>query len=77
MQVCHSSASPKVKCEVCNKVLGHAISLRRHMKIHNESELFECDQWERKFKRKDKLTGHKKIVHKCVNLAVDLVETLK
>ena len=77
MKVCHSSASPKVKCEVCNKVLGHAITLRRHMKIHEDSELFKCDQCERKFKRKDKLTGHKKTVHKCVNMAVDLVEILK
>ena len=77
MQVCHSSTRPKVKCNICKKILGHAISLRRHMKIHDESHWLECDECERKFKRKDKLTSHKKTIHKCVSMAVDLVETLK
>ena len=76
MKVCHSSASPKVN-KVCKKVFGHDIILRRHMKIHDEPELFKCKQRERKFKRKDKLTGHKKTVHKCVNLVVDLEEIFK
>lgn len=77
MKVCHSSTRPNVKCNICKKILGHATSLKRHLKLHDESDWLECDECERKFKRKDKLTSHKKTIHKCVNMEVDLVETLK
>ena len=47
------------------------------MKIHDESHWLECDECERTFKRKYKLTSQEKTIHKCVSMAVDLVETLK
>ena len=40
-RVYHSSGGAQVKCTVCESVFGHDMSLKRHMKIHDEdAELF-------------------------------------
>ena len=54
--VVHSESKPEIKCEVCDVVLGHAISLTRHMKNHKEEpKEYQCWKCEKVFGRKDNL----------------------
>ena len=63
--VCHSKSSTEIECEVCGELLGHTISLKRHMKKHEkEPKEYECPECEKVFKRKDSLQKHKRIVHR-------------
>ena len=67
-----------MECSVCKSVFSDIISLKRHKKIHNEeAEIFKCLKCEQSFRRKDKLTRHRKSVHNFVNIKLDSVESLK
>ena len=77
--VSHSVSGSNVKCKLCNVTFGHALSLKRHMKsMHrNNPEIYQCEDCQKTFKRNDYLTVHRRLVHKAVNVAIDMVETLK
>ena len=60
----HSETKEKVKCEVCDALFSHNISLLRHAKIHQEDKpTFECKVCHKTFQRKDSMTKHTKRVH--------------
>lgn len=78
IDVCHSDSSIELKCEVCGVVLGHSISLKRHMMKHGkdpkEYQCYECDKL---FRRKDTLQKHKIMVHKLVSMKVGMAESFE
>jgi uncharacterized Zn-finger protein len=46
--------------------------------MHKEnSKIYQCYYCKKTFKRNDYLTVHQRLVHRKVNIAVDMVETLK
>ena len=62
------------KCDVCEKLFNHRISLKRHMISHSEEPVqFSCEHCEEKFTRKDNLQKHKQRIHKLVNLNLGLI----
>ena len=68
----HSSQSPKVE------LFCHPITLKRHLKIHDQNaEVHKCTKCEKSFKRSDKLTHHRRRVHKLVDINLDFIETMK
>ena len=72
--VSHASSSAEVRCKICDKKLGHSVSLERHMKLHKESpKLHQCKHCLKQFTRKETLTVHKRVVHKIVNRETDMV----
>ena len=74
----HSAEKPSVQCKICQKIVGHDITLKRHHKIHDEDALvYDCNLCNKVFTRNDNLTRHRKTVHNTVHLEVDLVELLK
>ena len=57
---------------------GHDMSLKRHMKIHDEdAELFRCHKWSNSFLRKDQPTRNRGSVYKIVNFYLTSVDSLK
>ena len=68
--------SALVKCNHCEKVFKHSISLKRHMKIHEiEEDSFSCDECNKTFSRKDNLTKHRRKIHSVYNINFDAAKT--
>ena len=56
-----------VKCNVCGKHFSHAVSLKRHSKIHSETpRYFQCSECDFKSLREDNLFKHERAVHNYV-----------
>ena len=74
----HSAkVSDRVKCEMCGKDFSHGVSLKRHMKIHEETtKLFECnhDGCEFKTLRKDNYWKHRRVVHHLWKVNFDMLQ---
>eukprot|EP00092_Neocalanus_flemingeri_P008876 GFUD01009551.1.p1 GENE.GFUD01009551.1~~GFUD01009551.1.p1 ORF type:complete len:327 (+),score=53.25 GFUD01009551.1:57-1037(+) len=64
-------------CEICDNVFKHYASLKRHMKVHNETESFKCTRCDASFNRKDNLIKHEKRIHSLAKLNVDLIRKNK
>lgn len=63
------------KCEVCGKAYSHQGSLKRHMMSdHGDMKTFSCDMCELKFKRKDNVYAHKRMVHNAHNINFDALQ---
>ena len=78
VDVSHSSSSPEVKCKVCGAMIGHEVSLKRHMKLHKKNpNIYQCKKCPKEFNRKDNLTVHLKVVHKLVDVDTDMVELFR
>ena len=77
-RVAHSSRSSQVECKICKKMLGHPSTLKRHLKTHDQNpDVHECSVCEKSFRRQDKLTHHRRKVHKLVNINLEFIESLK
>ena len=62
------------RCNVCEKLFNHRISLKRHMLLHSEEPVqFSCEYCEVKFTREDNLQKHKQRIHMRVNLNLGLL----
>jgi hypothetical protein len=76
--VCHSESSCKVSCEVCGQIIGHSVSLKRHMMSHEDKQKeYKCNECESVFTRKDNLQLHKKKIHGLVSIKVEMVEVFR
>jgi hypothetical protein len=79
VDILHSVSSSKVNCKLCNETFQHVMSLKRHMKSQHKKnpEMYQCVDCQKEFKRNDYLTVHTSLVHNAVNVAVNMVETLR
>ena len=50
----------KYKCEYCGKSCGSSVQLKDHVIIHTGERRFQCPVCDRKFKKRDDLTDHKR-----------------
>ena len=78
VDILHTTKSPNVICSVCDAPFGHKLSLKRHMKVHEQAPtVHKCKMCEKEFNRKDSLTAHLKAVHKLVNYDIDMVKLFR
>ena len=71
----HPAENYDIKCLVCGARYSHEISLKRHLKIHDETiTLHRCNECQKEFHRKDILNKHMKNVHKKVPYDVKMVK---
>lgn len=62
------------RCDVCNKVYIHKISLKRHMVLHSQVPVqFSCKFCDFNTSRKDNLEKHLERLHSFVKLNLDLI----
>ena len=59
------------KCEVCGKAFKHLGSLKRHTRDHDNVKSITCNMCDIKFKRKDNLYAHKRMVHNAHKINFD------
>ena len=60
-----SATKPELVCSLCSKVFTHIKSFERHNREHSEdnTESFECEHCDKKYKRKDNLLKHEHRIH--------------
>ena len=56
--------SANFQCKICGKQYKHAISLKKHMREHQQGIKYECKYCGKNFGRRDTLLRHAQILHK-------------
>ena len=79
VDVSHSEKHSKIQCEYCEGTFQHELSMKRHFNSMHKAnpKKYQCITCNKSFKRNDYLTVHRRLVHRRVSIAVDMVEELK
>ena len=56
-------SQPQQICKICNKPYSTKSNLNKHMLIHSDKKLFQCDICQKYFRLKHHLVGHKMRIH--------------
>ena len=61
------------KCEECGKTFRHQVSLKKHLRDHDNVKTIICNMCDLKFKRMDNLYAHKRMVHNAHKINCDVL----
>lgn len=64
------------ECEVCGKSYSHKVSLKRHLKDHDDLKTITCDMCDLNFQRMDNLYAHKRMVHNAHKINFDALRNV-
>ena len=67
---------PKWKCEKCEKIFSHEVSLKRHTKYHQDAESVPCSICDLTFKRRDNMYVHLSKVHNIHHINLEALRNV-
>eukprot|EP00088_Acartia_fossae_P054915 TRINITY_DN6350_c0_g1_i1.p1 TRINITY_DN6350_c0_g1~~TRINITY_DN6350_c0_g1_i1.p1 ORF type:complete len:471 (+),score=91.45 TRINITY_DN6350_c0_g1_i1:101-1513(+) len=59
-------------CIICGKQFRHNVTLKNHMRRHNEEKTFSCEKCGETFKKKAKLNAHMSLVHEEIQYSCEI-----
>ncbi|XP_077996844.1 uncharacterized protein LOC144450149 [Glandiceps talaboti] len=57
----HLKCHEMLECNLCNKIFGGELQLRKHQQIHQDIRPFECTKCKKSFRQKGSLDSHSRI----------------